>query len=368
MMRSPQSRLKKYYHQLLQLGVTNDDNVPEKRQKRTLNIATCFGIFMTLTHTIRSFALQDYGVLWVDIGLYLSLGFTLWLNSHRKTAAAILVWSVSSLFFTSVVAFKTTNQEPVNFIYLLISMTHFTFLRDNLYHRFFHLLSLGLFLATTYYHRKYLPFSEVDFWPLAFFLLIFYGYLRFWEKEHITYQLQLREQKQLIERQKEEAIQKNLLLEESRLKEEILYKELLQAKDRELTSHTLSAVERQRILQPTVEKLIEIGKGLPKDQQRELLEVRKALQSHLDGKSWEQFLFQFEKVHPRFFTELQSRFPNLTTNDLKVCAYLKVGLGNAEIAQMIGITAPSLKNNLNRLKKKIGLGAEDNLREFMLGG
>ena len=50
-----------------------------------------------------------------------------------------------------------------------------------------------------------------------------------------------------------------------------------------------------------------------------------------DG-DWEEFSLYFEQVHRTFFTNLKSRFSELTNNELRLAALLRLNLNTKEIA------------------------------------
>ncbi|MEM9339139.1 MAG: hypothetical protein AAGA66_10450 [Bacteroidota bacterium] len=63
---------------------------------------------------------------------------------------------------------------------------------------------------------------------------------------------------------------------------------------------------------------------------------------------------------------LKADYPKLTNHDLKLSAYLKIGIDNKQLASMIGIDHHSAKNSVYRLKKKIQLEPDVELREFIM--
>ena len=81
--------------------------------------------------------------------------------------------------------------------------------------------------------------------------------------------------------------------------------------------------------------------------------------------SWDTFRMHFDEVHPDFFNTLTSRHPTLSHKDLKLSAYLKMGLDNKQIAQLLNITPSSTRTALTRLKQKMGLEEEVNLRAMI---
>ena len=74
----------------------------------------------------------------------------------------------------------------------------------------------------------------------------------------------------------------------------------------------------------------------------------------------------FNVVHKGYIEQLKSSFPDLTSNELRHCALLKLGLSIKETANLLGIAPPSVKISRNRIKKKLKLSAEESLPNFLL--
>jgi ligand-binding sensor domain-containing protein/DNA-binding CsgD family transcriptional regulator len=81
---------------------------------------------------------------------------------------------------------------------------------------------------------------------------------------------------------------------------------------------------------------------------------------------WKTFLIHFEHYHKDFFENLVSRYPDLTSNDLKLCACLKLNLSSKDIAQMMGISLRGVENSRYRLRKKLHLDSNQNLNDFFM--
>jgi DNA-binding CsgD family transcriptional regulator len=95
-------------------------------------------------------------------------------------------------------------------------------------------------------------------------------------------------------------------------------------------------------------------------------EMQKAIDENLESShDWEKFKLHFENVHPKFFERLSKQVPNITVNDLKNCAYIKMNLSVKEVAVLMNITPKSAKMNRYRLKKKLSLGEDDSLLRFI---
>jgi len=161
------------------------------------------------------------------------------------------------------------------------------------------------------------------------------------------------------------------LVKEKRLKESIfaekeisrLQNEKLKQKNRELSSATLHMLSKNNILSEISSKLEEIT---GKDNKMVSGKICKIISESTDSDSdWEQFNRHFNEVHMSFFDSLKSKYETLTTNDLKLCAYIRINLSSKEIAQMLHITTDTVNKNRYRLRKKLNLKQEDNLSDFI---
>ncbi|MDR1369086.1 MAG: hypothetical protein LBJ72_03000 [Dysgonamonadaceae bacterium] len=95
--------------------------------------------------------------------------------------------------------------------------------------------------------------------------------------------------------------------------------------------------------------------------------VESLLNRNMDiDEDWKMFLIQFEQKHTGFFKHLKEQYPDLTSNDLKLCACLKLNLSSKDIASLLNISLRGVENNRYRLRKKLKISPEQNLNEFFL--
>ena len=80
---------------------------------------------------------------------------------------------------------------------------------------------------------------------------------------------------------------------------------------------------------------------------------------------WTRFKVHFDSVHPDFFTKLKNLSAELTENDLRLCAYLRIGMRAKEITSMLSVSPASVNTNRYRIRKKLGLGKEDSLDDYI---
>jgi PAS domain S-box-containing protein len=83
-------------------------------------------------------------------------------------------------------------------------------------------------------------------------------------------------------------------------------------------------------------------------------------------KDWKMLIANFEEVHPGFFSKLKKNYPLLSPNDLKHCACIKMNFGTKEIARFFNIKDSSVQISRVRLKKKMELPEDADLRSYIL--
>ncbi|MFN8357672.1 MAG: tetratricopeptide repeat protein [Spirosomataceae bacterium] len=73
----------------------------------------------------------------------------------------------------------------------------------------------------------------------------------------------------------------------------------------------------------------------------------------LTDDDWKQFKLLFERVHPQFFQELQTSFPDLNPAEIRLLTLLKLGMPTKAMANMLGVSMNSLRTSRYRLRKKL---------------
>jgi DNA-binding CsgD family transcriptional regulator len=146
-----------------------------------------------------------------------------------------------------------------------------------------------------------------------------------------------------------------------------LQKTQLHEKDRELSASTLHIINKNEALNNI--RLL-ASKALTTDDCEGKNCIEKLIHEidanvNLD-EQWDQFKRHFESVHAGFFARLNRQFPDLTQNELKLCAYLRMNLSTKEIAQMLNIEVDSATTKRYRLRKKLKLENDNNLVSFLM--
>ncbi|MFX0556518.1 triple tyrosine motif-containing protein [Maribacter sp. CXY002] len=134
------------------------------------------------------------------------------------------------------------------------------------------------------------------------------------------------------------------------------------SKSKELAASLLSIAKKNDVLRSIREELrVQRGDDPIKTV---IYSINKSLKQD-DG--WDFFQEAFNNADSKFLKNLKIKHPNLTPSDLKLCGYLRLNLSTKEISDLLNITPRSVEIKRYRLRKKLNLGHEDNLVNYILG-
>lgn len=176
--------------------------------------------------------------------------------------------------------------------------------------------------------------------------------------------LRLSKKTRRLENLEQTKLQSDMEIEE--LKREKLHN-ILEFKNRQLATTTLSKESMNSQMTSIMEKLMEVEKLTESDSiSKELGQIIRGIRSANNlQNNWAQFYKHFDSVHPNFFNKLVELNYDLTQNELRHCAYVLMNLTNKEVANMYGISDKSVKKARWRLKIRLNLEAEDSLQDFI---
>jgi len=175
--------------------------------------------------------------------------------------------------------------------------------------------------------------------------------------------LMLKEQNALRE-QAEKHKQEIMQLEQDKLQAEFeQVKHRLKTKTIELATKARDNEEKNRLILSLKETCKKAQKN-PSISKLKLAEMSRTLDSYLNVDD-NTFEIQIDELHQDFFRKLKEKFPSLSSNDLRWCAYLKIGLNSKEIADILNIQPSSAYISRSRLRKKLNLHADEDLYSFL---
>lgn len=175
-----------------------------------------------------------------------------------------------------------------------------------------------------------------------------------------------RRRKELINRQKAELYKKEKELQQKE-KEEL--KNILDQRNRELTSHTITMMRNNEFmlgLSDDLKKLMAETGAKDKEMKEHIRQIINKLHKYSPNSEMQEFHYYFEQVHPSFYANITSLYPDLTSKEKRLCAFLQLGLTSKDIASITFKEIRSVESARNRLRKKLAdITPDDDLGEFI---
>ncbi|MDT0690826.1 triple tyrosine motif-containing protein [Salegentibacter sp. F188] len=196
----------------------------------------------------------------------------------------------------------------------------------------------------------YWSYTAIIAYILLLFILLYLVHI-FYKKRH---QKLIEENEKALRMKNLEARQKIIKLENERLEQDMVNK------NRELAVSTMSLIKKNEFLSS-------IKKQLQKSESAKVKSVIKTIDQDISEEdNWNFFKKAFSNADKDFFKKMKTKHPELTSNDLKLCAYLRLNLSSKEIAPLLNISVKSVEIKRYRLRKKMNLPREKNLTDYIL--
>ncbi len=157
-------------------------------------------------------------------------------------------------------------------------------------------------------------------------------------------------------------IKKNRIARE---KQEEIYKQEIEHKQKELASQTLHLVQKNTFIQELKENLENL-KNSPEKFKAEFRRIVMLLKKeNASDKDWEVFKTYFADVHNDFDQKLKTLYADISEKEIRLAAFLRMNLTTKEIAATLNVLPDSILKSKYRLKKKLGLDKETDLNRFL---
>jgi ligand-binding sensor domain-containing protein/DNA-binding CsgD family transcriptional regulator len=186
-----------------------------------------------------------------------------------------------------------------------------------------------------------------------------YGILSLFALGGIVKLISQRKEKQFQE-EKLKSAQKIIQLENDKLENEVNFKQ------RELASLALNITSKNETLEQIKAQLKTAVTNPEGDGRAALNQIIKLIDNTIKlDNNWKKFEFYFDQVHGNFLERLREKYPDLTTSQLKLCAYLRMNLSSKEIATLMNISVAGIEKSRYRLRKKFNIEHDLMLADFI---
>lgn len=139
----------------------------------------------------------------------------------------------------------------------------------------------------------------------------------------------------------------------------------LETKNRELALQAMMIIKSNESIAAIIEG---IDRNQKNGQSTEDLDAVLSQVRQLEkDKSWKEFEAHFTQVHSGFYQKLHEKFPDLTPNERKLCAFLRLNMSTKDIASVTHQSAHSINVARTRLRWKMNLdNSEENLISYLM--
>jgi tetratricopeptide (TPR) repeat protein len=137
--------------------------------------------------------------------------------------------------------------------------------------------------------------------------------------------------------------------------------EVIELKNKELAASVLKLIEKDVFIEQIKDKLSKNnGEIKPQDAKKIINSI-----SNRNSENWEEFQARFVSINKSFYENLEKQFPKLTINDQKLCALIKLNFSSKDIARLLNMSIESVHTTRSRLRKKLHITRDVNLKQFI---
>lgn len=150
-----------------------------------------------------------------------------------------------------------------------------------------------------------------------------------------------------------------------RAAENELLEKKLGEKNKELTNSAIQMLQTSEIIHSTQKELSALNAGAEISDNK-IFHIISELKKSSKGFGKDEFYKIFMETEEQFYKKLLYEFPDLTKNELRLCAFLKLNLSSKEISDITHQSPHSIVVARSRLRKKLNLSSSESLNNFLI--
>ena len=139
----------------------------------------------------------------------------------------------------------------------------------------------------------------------------------------------------------------------------------IEFKNKELAANTIHLMNMNEMISSIGKRVEALQKENVVPNEEVYSTILKELNKNISTQVREEFEIRFREVYTDFYERLNKRFPDLTPNERRLSAFLKLDMSTKDISAITYQSVESLKIARHRLRKKLGLARSDNLATFL---
>lgn len=141
----------------------------------------------------------------------------------------------------------------------------------------------------------------------------------------------------------------------------------LDMKNKELTLNIMSFMQQKSAFKEISEKLRNFQTENVDPKSKSILNLAISEIEKSSGKNiWKEFEVRFKDVQSSFYNSLIEKYPDLTPNEIRLAAFIRLNLTTKDISELTGKRVATLEIARSRLRKKLGINnTHTNLTNFL---
>lgn len=154
--------------------------------------------------------------------------------------------------------------------------------------------------------------------------------------------------------------QKNIFVQK-----ELMLKEELESKKRELVSGALLIIRQNEMNLQLIGDMIKLLPDTSMKINKKIRDLINKYKIQSADNNWNEFETRFEQVHIEFYDKLRKQYQNLTPNEIKLSAFLRLNMTTSEISSVTFQSIESVRKAKSRLRKKMNQENDNDLKNLL---
>jgi len=143
--------------------------------------------------------------------------------------------------------------------------------------------------------------------------------------------------------------------EQSHSIEKQILEQQIMGKNHELTNHIMHVTEKNEFIAQITDKLLDLSKYMKKENQKKLDALILELRANTKENIWQEFDIRFDEIQKDFNHKLTTQFPNITTAERRLCAFLRMNMTSKEISLITHQSPGGIDTARYRLRKRLNI-------------
>ena len=342
------NKISSIYHALISSGSSAYTKLDDVRRVRILNLSILISVVCGQLLLLYIWVIGNFQEVYPIVFFITASICCFLLNRFYGNQRAVIFMLVCCILVSYWVMYISAKQSAAPYFNLIFALLAIYLVTNRWVKNIIVIIAFSSFCVLNGYQLYFRPFSLVDYLPISILMVALYLVIRRYDAEYQKSQITIQAQAMDLV-----ALNKEKHAQSLKLKQKDIEMVLANASARDQMTKNLSGqlqeVLKSDNLQDGLKKVIrELG------YQNELINRLDQIRQNVD------------EINAEFYERLRNDHPDLSKTELVLCAHLKLGLSNKDMAQIKNSTENTINVAKARLRKKMGIESNKELQQYML--